>query len=93
MKNEFKGTKGEWRINPRASRNIKCGEITIANCSGGQCGDNQEQEEANAKLISCAPKLLVMLQKFLDEFEYDNATEYECNLFFDAKKLIQKATT
>lgn len=59
----FKGTQGNWEINPRASRNIRCGNITIANCSSGQSGDTQEEEEANAKLIANAPKMFEQIKK------------------------------
>lgn len=47
-------SKGVWDINPKATRNVRCGNITIANCSSGQNGDNEEEEIANAKLIADA---------------------------------------
>lgn len=64
---EFKGTQGKWEINPRASRNVRCSKGTVANCSSGQSGDNQEEEEANAKLIASAPEMFEMLNYILDE--------------------------
>lgn len=60
---EFKGTKGNWEINPRASRNVRCCNLTIANCSNGQSGDNEEEEKANAKLIESAPKMFEQIKK------------------------------
>jgi len=58
---EFKGTKGKWVINSRASRNVRCNDLTIANCSQGQDGESELQEKANALLISKAPEMLEML--------------------------------
>lgn len=58
---EFKGTKGKWEINSRASRNVRCNNSTIANCSQGQDGENELEEKANALLISKAPEMLEML--------------------------------
>lgn len=55
---EFRGTKGKWEINPRASRNVRCENLTIANCSQGQDGENELEEKANALLISKAPEML-----------------------------------
>jgi hypothetical protein len=58
---EFKGTKGKWEVNPKASRNVRCNNLTIANCSSGQNGENEIEEKANALLISKAPEMLEML--------------------------------
>lgn len=60
---EFKGTKGVWSVNPKASRNVRCGDITIANCSSGQNGDNEEEEENNAKLIASAVEMFEQIKK------------------------------
>jgi hypothetical protein len=60
---EFKGTKGKWEINKRASRNVRCNNLTIANCSSSQDGENEIEEKANALLISKAPEMLEMLIK------------------------------
>lgn len=86
MKTEFKGTKGNWSINPRASRNIKCGEITIANCSGGQSGDTEEEEIANAVLISQALNMFKMLNDILEQENISQSAHDEII------KLIKKAT-
>jgi hypothetical protein len=50
----WKGTKGKWEINPKASRNIRCNNLTVANCSQGQNGENEDEEKNNAVLIADA---------------------------------------
>jgi hypothetical protein len=60
---EFKFTKGKWEINPIASMNIRCNNLTVANSSQGQNGENEIEEKHNALLISKAPEMLEMLQK------------------------------
>jgi hypothetical protein len=37
---DYKFTKGKWEVNPRATRNVRAENKTIANCSSGQNGDN-----------------------------------------------------
>lgn len=81
---EFKGTKGVWEINPRASRNVRCGNITIANCSSGQNGDNEEDEKFNAKLIASAPEMFKELVLHLNTM--DNGTDS----YLRIKKLLNK---
>ena len=54
--------------------------------------DKDQNNKANALLISKAPEMLEMLQLLINEFEYDNATEYQCNLIFKTKQLIKEAT-
>ena len=66
---EFKGTKGKWEINPKASRNVRCNNLTIANCSSGQNGENEIEEKANALLISKAPEMLEMLNKVCEKLK------------------------
>jgi GMP synthase-like glutamine amidotransferase len=87
MKIEFKGKRSNWSINPRALRNIKCGEITIANCSGGQSGDNEEEEIANAVLISQSLNMFDMLNDILEQENISQSAHDEI------VKLITKATT
>ena len=84
---EFKGTKGNWEVNTRASRNVRCGNVTIANCSSGQNGENEEEEIANAKLIASAPEMFEMLNNLLSN---PNLTVKEK---FEIKQLLTEITT
>ena len=81
---EFKGTKGVWEIDERASRRVKCNDITIANCSQGQNGENEEEERANALLISKAPEMLEFLMEL-----YDDKETHSCMFPSQQKKLKQ----
>ncbi len=94
---EFKGTKGKWKVNPRASRNVRCGNVTIANCSSGQNGENEEEEIANAKLISSAPEMLEMLNKVNDFIIKNKSQNYMVELLRreipDIEQLLTKITT
>lgn len=91
----FKGTKGIWEINPRSLRNVKCNELTIANCSAGQSGDKEEEENANAKLIATAPELLEALQHGLRlANSLPNKESVAVRIFIKkAEKVIEKALT
>ena len=95
-----KHTQGEWFINPRSSRNVRCGSKTIANCSQGQNGENEEEEIANAKLIAAAPELLDALQYLVHELTGEQECEDELekglgahllNKVLAAKYAIKKA--
>ncbi len=50
----YKVTQGNWEINPKSLRNIRCNERTVANTSSGQSGEFEEEEIANAQLIADA---------------------------------------
>lgn len=90
---EFKGTKGEWVINSKASRNVKCNGITIANCSQGQSGDNEEEERANAQLIANAPKMLEMLKVYLVDLNNIIPPSHDQrNRIIDVEDLINQTT-
>jgi hypothetical protein len=89
---EFKGTKGKWEINPKASRNVRCNNLTIANCSSGQNGENEIEEKANALLISKAPEMLEILKELISAFEGDNLELYQQIRIEKAKKLIKEST-
>ena len=88
--NEFKGTKGKWEINSRASRNVRCNNLTVANCSQGQDGENETEEKANALLISKAPEMLEMLKELVKQNTYRGYEESEDVI--EAKQLIKEAT-
>ena len=91
---EFKGTKGKWEVNPRASRNVRCNNLTVANCSQGQDGENEIEEKHNALLISKAPEMLDILKKLDILFEHtdlNNKPTFK-DLFEKIKQLIKEAT-
>ncbi len=84
---EFKGIKGKWKVNPRASRNVRCGNVTIANCSSGQNGENEEEEIANAQLIASAPEMFEMLKDLL------NSESLSLRAKTNIEQLLTKITT
>jgi hypothetical protein len=84
---EFKGTKGKWEVNPKASRNVRCNNLTIANCSSGQNGENEIEEKANALLISKAPEML----ELLDYLSTRLGTAFEREIQ-EINQLIKEAT-
>lgn len=99
---EFKGTSGKWFIDiDESGKNeydVLCNVISTVTDSGLKVvgvaevfGDNTEAK-ANTKVIASAPELLKTLSLFVREFEYENATEYQCGLFYEAKELIKKIT-
>lgn len=87
----FKGTKGVWEVTPYI--NVFCSSVRICNI-----GDlNREitlEDKANAKLISCAPEMLEMLEetfKLTDKLQMP--TEFEISQLRDKLfHLIKKAT-
>lgn len=89
---EFKGTKGKWEINPIASRNVRCNGKTIANCSSGQNGDDEDVEKANAKLIATAPEMFEMLKKLIITFKGDGLENYQEIRIEEAEQLLTKIT-
>lgn len=91
MNNKY--TKGKWEVNPKASRNVRCSNLTVANCSSGQSGDNEEIEIANALLISKAPEMLEMLDKIITHFSgLDKLYTNDKRILENAKQLIKEAT-
>ena len=86
---EFKGTKGKWEVNPRASRNVRCGNVTIANCSSGQNGENEEEEIANAQIIASAPEMFELLKDIVKGIKGNNF-EVTAN---EIEQLLIKITT
>jgi hypothetical protein len=65
----FRGTRGKWEINPKASRNVRCNNLTIANCSSGQNGESEIEEKHNALLISKSPEMLMQHENDLIELQ------------------------
>jgi hypothetical protein len=89
---EFKGTKGKWEVNPRASRNVRCNNLTVANCSQGQDGENEIEEKHNALLISKSPEMLQDLIDIVWLIEMGATLEELNERIKTSKQLIKEAT-
>jgi len=87
---EFKGTKGKWVINNTKYQILNENKNPL--CDVWNFNKSQEEYEANAKLISCAPEMLDMLIEILDYLKSDNQAEAEEMLIYKTKELIKKAT-
>ena len=87
-----KHTPAPWEVNPRATRNVRHGNLTIANCSSSQDGSREEEEIANAKLIAAAPELLEACIIALYTLDYiDFPREHKASEKLN--NAIKKATT
>jgi hypothetical protein len=102
----FKGTKGSWRLkdNYIFSEDNKsiavCQQITFNHDIRGRRIEDTEVV-FNAKLISCAPEMLEMLELFTDfpndDFKVEEKNQYyifsiKVGDMIKAKELIKKAT-
>ena len=95
---EFKGTSGKWYIDQEeAGRNehgVLCNVISTVTDGGLKiCGlaevfGEDLQAKANAKLISCAPEMLEMLEKCKEAFE----SLKQPFISSEIEQLIKKAT-
>lgn len=89
---EFKFTKGEWKIN-KYNNVISKYELPIAVVYDGDTAHNSFKEsdaetcKANAKLISCAPSMLEMLEKISSTLKKGNSVNID-----SIDELIKKAT-
>ena len=79
----FKGTKEKWQF-VRYEKTFAIETFGITNWTILQTITNQPQDEANAKLIACAPEMLEMLELLTSVYSADNIEK--------AKQLIKKAT-
>jgi len=79
----FKGIKGKWQF-VRYEKTFAIETFGITNWTILQTITNQPQDEANAKLIACAPEMLEMLELLTSVYSADNIEK--------AKQLIKKAT-
>lgn len=79
----FKGTKGKWQF-VRYEKTFTIETFGITNWTILQTITNEPQDEANAKLIACAPEMLEMLINVKDYLGSDNRWLVE--------QLIKKAT-
>jgi predicted HD phosphohydrolase len=77
---EFKGTKGEWKVDYG-------GEITSNNRFICDCATLTEEDRYNAQLISCAPEMLEMLQDIANTLENGDTPHV-----YQIRDLITKAT-
>ncbi len=92
---EFKGTKGNWYTNELNNRIVSendCLIATVLDGLGNAFNSNMQKidiQEANSKLIACAPEMLEMLKDILSGMKNEN---YEvCQT--EIQELIKKATT
>jgi len=100
---EFKGTKGEWNIDPKISTVIRSYDGRgVANVSVYTSNtatlDIDAENEANAKLIAAAPELLdcvQQLRKFIDDIQTSCAAGEDMLQYLKAKSdaAITKALT
>jgi hypothetical protein len=88
----FRGTRGKWEINPKASRNVRCNNLTIANCSSGQNGESEIEEKHNALLISKSPEMLEDLTDIVWLIEQGATLEELTERVIKSRQLIKEAT-
>ena len=85
---EFKGTKGEWSLHPRAIACVclKDGRV-VANCGAYFNSTEFEriaaENEANAKLISAAPELLNACIEALKDVSVEEPAYHTLNAAID----------
>jgi hypothetical protein len=100
---EFKGTKGKWyvlnHIDDKKWHNISSDKGIIVRCFYRDLKPivTEKESKANAKLISCAPEMLEMLQSVLLLQKQNYGSGMKTHLAFIGKakeieQLIKKAT-
>lgn len=87
----FKGSKGKWQF-VRYEKTFTIETFGITNWTILQTITNEPQDEANAKLIACAPEMLEMLDELIYAFDKENLNGYQEERIEEAKQLIKKAT-
>lgn len=95
MKTNFKGTQGKWFQNKHIiESDLQCDIAEVWDF-------NDEENQANALLISKAPELLQMLESIVQDFEgdyvlhgeiVDSPYEWLQDRYKEAKQLIEEAT-
>lgn len=88
-------TEGQWEVGESVNDGIyiTSSGIDIAKVYFMHVGFQERQKaKANALLMSKSKEMFKILKNMLLEFEYDNATKYQCELFYNAKKIIKEAT-
>lgn len=107
MEKEFKGTKGEWRVEGHDNTTVlsdieyngMVADVCVAYCSDGtHWEENLKVAQANAQLIAAAPEMLKVLQRLvhLQEYKIENGKwegyiEERMAIYDDVKKVINKA--
>ena len=98
---EFKGTKGKWEVDPTQAISFLDmkplyyyvsinGQFFISTHKNITLGIDDNQQKANALLISKAPEMLEMLKKLVERLEENDLGRL--NAVFQAKQLINEAT-
>ena len=82
----FKGTKGKWNIEPPIAKGSWIGNEN--GYSALSCGNTNEENRANALLISKAPEMLEMLNECLEMTKALQADKMHAKI----SKLIKEAT-
>lgn len=105
--NEFKGTKGEWKVKYNEIRTNEHGMMfsivnspTIANnvvCCVYSKSNTEKEVIANAKLIACDPEMLELLIKINTHIDEARGVNYMMELmgrkfYTEVEQLIKKAT-
>jgi len=91
---EFKGTKGKWISKGKdvVIETERSGDSLICECISKRFNkypNTEEQAEANAKLIACAPEMLEILQMF--EANLRHGYVIDKNRLNQIQSLIKKA--
>lgn len=82
-----KYTKGKWQF-VRYEKTFTIEKFGITNWTILQTITNEPQDEANAKLIACAPEMLEMLETIFKDMQNETQLVHK----WDIQKLIKKAT-
>tara|TARA_R110000851_G_scaffold279492_1_gene432761 strand:+ start:373 stop:684 length:312 start_codon:yes stop_codon:yes gene_type:complete len=99
---EFKGTPGEWIIHINKIEGKKVVAIASleenlsekgypAVCFISEAENYTDRDQANAQLISKAPRLLEALKNLVNQIENEHVSEFMDELSEDAEQAIQEA--
>lgn len=93
MKDEFKGTKGQWTnhslFTGEARTSIWSGDIYVAEVMSVR--ESESVKKANSNIIASAPELLEALQKMLNKAYKQNWNEQYPEELLLAEESIKKA--
>lgn len=93
MENEFKGTKGPWKVNVIGQHwnNPSLTHLEVTFGDDGECVCDTVYQMDDAQLISAAPELLEALQKMLSKAYKQNWNEQYPEELLLAQESINKA--